>query len=140
MLGNWSLGDYFKKEAISWSFEFLTSPEYLGIDKSRLAVSVFAGDETAPRDEESAELWEKAGIPKERIFFLPRKNNWWGPAGLTGPCGPDTEMFIDRGYEKCGEDCSPPATAENILRSGTTYSCSISRTQRANTSRSGRKT
>lgn len=107
MLGNWSLGDYFKKEAIAWSFEFLTSPEYLGIDKNRLAVSVFAGDETAPRDEESAELWEKAGIPRERIFFLPRKNNWWGPAGLTGPCGPDTEMFIDRGYEKCGEDCSP---------------------------------
>lgn len=107
MLGNWSLGDYFKKEAISWSFEFLTSPQYLGIDKNRLAVSVFAGDETAPRDEESAKLWEEAGIPKERIFFLPRKNNWWGPAGLTGPCGPDTEMFIDRGYEKCSETCSP---------------------------------
>ena len=105
MLGNWSLGDYFKKEAISWSFEFLTSPQYLGIDKNRLAVSVFAGDETAPRDEESAKLWEEAGIPKERIFFLPRKNNWWGPAGLTGPCGPDTEMFIDRGYEKCSETC-----------------------------------
>ena len=107
MLGNWSLGDYFKKEAISWSFEFLTSPEYLGIDKERLAVSVFAGDETAPRDEESARLWEEAGIDRERIFFLPRKNNWWGPAGLTGPCGPDTEMFIDRGYEKCCETCSP---------------------------------
>ena len=107
MLGNWSLGDYFKKEAIAWSFEFLTSPDYLGIDKERLAVSVFAGDETAPRDEESARLWEEAGIPKERIFFLPRKNNWWGPAGLTGPCGPDTEMFIDRGYEKCSETCSP---------------------------------
>ncbi|PWM75788.1 MAG: alanine--tRNA ligase [Bacillota bacterium] len=107
MLGNWSLGDYFKKEAISWSFEFLTSPDYLGIDKDRLAVSVFAGDETAPRDEESASLWEAAGIPRERIFFLPRKNNWWGPAGITGPCGPDTEMFIDRGYEKCSETCSP---------------------------------
>ncbi len=105
MLGNWSLGDYFKKEAITFSFEFLT--EVLGIDKDRLAVSVFAGDETAPRDEESAKIWADAGISEDRIFFLPKKNNWWGPAGITGPCGPDTEMFIDRGYDKCCEECSP---------------------------------
>ncbi|MCR4726652.1 MAG: alanine--tRNA ligase [Clostridia bacterium] len=105
MLGNWSLGDYFKKEAISWSFEFLT--EVLKIDKNRLAVSVFAGDETAPRDEEAASIWMKCGIPADRIFFLPKKNNWWGPAGQTGPCGTDTEMFIDTGKPKCSEDCSP---------------------------------
>ena len=107
MLGHWSLGDYFKEDAIRWSFEFLTSPDCLGIPVEKLAVSVFAGDETAPRDEESARIWEECGIPRDKIFFLPRKNNWWGPAGLTGPCGPDTEMFIDRGYEKCSEDCSP---------------------------------
>ena len=105
MLGNWSLGDYFKKEAISWSYEFLT--EVLKIDKNRLAVSVFAGDETAPRDEEAASIWMKCGIPAERIFFLPKKNNWWGPAGQTGPCGTDTEMFIDTGKPKCSEECSP---------------------------------
>ncbi len=105
MLGNWSLGDYSKKEAISWSYEFLT--QVLLIDPSRLAVSVFAGDETAPRDDEAASIWEKCGISKDRIFFLPRKNNWWGPAGQTGPCGTDTEMFIDTGKPKCSEDCSP---------------------------------
>ena len=105
MLGNWSLGDYFKKEAISWSYEFLTS--VLKIDKNRLAVSVFAGDETAPRDEEAAAIWQNCGIPADRIFFLPKKNNWWGPAGQTGPCGTDTEMFIDTGKPKCSEECSP---------------------------------
>lgn len=107
MMGNWSLGDYFKEEMISWSFEFLTSPEYLGIDKDNLAVSVFGGDEDAPRDEESAKIWEKCGIKRENIFYLPKKNNWWGPAGLTGPCGPDTEMFFDTGKPKCSPECSP---------------------------------
>ena len=107
MLGNWSLGDYFKEEAIKFSYEFLTSKEYLGIDKDRLAVSVFAGDSDCPRDTESAEIWQKCGIAKDKIFYLPKKNNWWGPAGTTGPCGPDTEMFIDRGYPKCCADCSP---------------------------------
>ena len=105
MLGNWSLGDYFKKEAISWSYEFLT--KVLKIDVNRLAVSVFAGDETAPRDSEAASIWESCGIPKNRIFYLPKKNNWWGPAGQTGPCGTDTEMFIDTGKPKCSEECSP---------------------------------
>ena len=105
MLGNWSLGDYFKKEAISWSYEFLT--EVLKIDPNRLAVSVFGGDETAPRDEEAASIWQKCGIAADRIFYLPKKNNWWGPAGQTGPCGTDTEMFIDTGKPKCSEECSP---------------------------------
>lgn len=115
MLGNWSLGDYFKKDAIAWSYEFLTSPNYLGIDKDRLAVSVFEGDGEVPRDTESAELWEKLGIAKERIFFLPRKNNWWGPAGVTGPCGPDTEMFIDTGKPKCGPHCDPSCDCGKYL-------------------------
>lgn len=91
MLGNWSLGDYFKREAIDWSFEFLT--KVLKIPIERLAVSVFAGDENAPRDDEAAEEWISLGIPKERIAFLGKEDNWWGPAGRTGPCGPDTEMF-----------------------------------------------
>ncbi len=93
MLGNWSLGDYFKKEVIEWSYEFLTSSEWLGLDKNRIAVSVFAGDKDAPFDEESFEIWKNLGIDEKRIARLPKKNNWWGPAGITGPCGPDTEMF-----------------------------------------------
>ena len=93
MLGNWSLGDYFKKEVIEWSYEFLTSPEYLALDKNRIAVSVFAGDSDAPFDEEAFNTWKKLGVPESRIAKLPKKNNWWGPAGESGPCGPDTEMF-----------------------------------------------
>ena len=115
MLGNWSLGDYFKKEMIPWSYEFLTSPKYLGLDPNRLAVSVFAGDEDCPRDEESAKLWEEQGISKERIFFLPKENNWWGPAGITGPCGPDSEMFIDTGKPACCETCSPACDCGKYL-------------------------
>lgn len=93
MLGNWSLGDYFKKEAITWSFEFLTGKDWLKLPLKRLAVSCFAGDADAPKDMESARIWKNVGIPEERIAFLPKKDNWWGPAGETGPCGPDTEMF-----------------------------------------------
>ena len=115
MLGNWSLGDYFKKEMIPWSYEFLTSPEYLGIEPSRLAVSVFAGDDDCPRDTEAAELWEKAGIARDHIFLLPKENNWWGPAGVTGPCGSDTEMFIDNGQPKCCEQCSPACDCGKYL-------------------------
>ncbi len=93
MLGNWSLGDYFKKEAIEMSYEFLTSKRYLNLEKEKLAISCFAGDKNAPKDTESEKIWIAIGIPKERIAFLPKEDNWWGPAGLTGPCGPDTEMF-----------------------------------------------
>ena len=113
MLGNWSLGDYFKQEMIGWSWKFLT--EELGIDPQLLSVSVFAGDDDCPRDEESANLWAQCGIPKERIFFLPKKNNWWGPAGVTGPCGPDTEMFIDTGKPACSADCSPACDCGKYL-------------------------
>lgn len=91
MLGNWSLGDYWKKESIAWSFEFLTKE--LEIPLERLAVSCFIGNENASKDEESAEIWEGLGVKKERITFLPKEDNWWGPVGETGPCGPDTEIF-----------------------------------------------
>ena len=111
MLGNWSLNDYFKKEAISWSFEFLT--EHLGFSPEQLNVTVFRGEGSEgeegyiPADEEAVAIWKSLGIPEERIFRLPREDNWWGPAGTTGPCGPDTEMFIDTGKEKCGPECRP---------------------------------
>ena len=111
MLGNWSLNDYFKKEAIGWSFEFLT--QHLGFSPEQLNVTVFRGEGKEgeegyiPADEEAVEIWKSVGIPEERIFRLPREDNWWGPAGTTGPCGPDTEMFIDTGKEKCGPDCRP---------------------------------
>ena len=107
MLGNWSLGDYFKKDAIAFSYEFLTSSRWLGFKPESLSVTVFAGDAEVPPDNEAAENWKSVGIPKERIYFLPRKDNWWGPAGQTGPCGPDTEMFIDTGIPACGPDCKP---------------------------------
>jgi alanyl-tRNA synthetase len=117
MLGNWSLGDpekpdgvgagYWKKEAIEWSFEFLTDKKWLNIPKEKLSITVFAGDKDASRDEESAKIWQSVGIPKERIYYLPKEDNWWGPAGQTGPCGPCTEMFYDTEKEKCGSDCRP---------------------------------
>jgi alanyl-tRNA synthetase len=91
MLGNWSLGDYFKKEAIGWSFELAVN--VLKFNKERIAVTVFAGDSDAPKDEEAANIWLSLGIPKERIAFLSKEDNWWGPAGAVGPCGPDTELF-----------------------------------------------
>ena len=107
MLGNWSLGDYFKDEAIKMSFEFLTSPQWLGIPKEKLGVTVFAGEGDVPRDDESAKIWKKVGIPENRIAYLPRADNWWGPAGTTGPCGPDTEMFYYIGDAPCGPECKP---------------------------------
>ena len=107
MLGNWSLGDYFKDDAIAFSYEFLTSKKYLGFPAERLSVTVFAGDIEVPPDHEAAGVWKKMGIPESRIHFLGRKDNWWGPAGQTGPCGPDTEMFIDTLQPACGPDCKP---------------------------------
>ena len=92
MLGNWSLGDYFKKESIAFSYEFLTSPKWLGLDPRKISVTVFAGDENAPRDEEAATFWKENGMPEDTIAYLPASDNWWA-AGPTGPCGPDTEIF-----------------------------------------------
>ena len=129
MLGNWSLGDYFKEDSIRWSWEFLTDKKWLGISPEKIKVTVFEGDNNASRDDESIKIWrecfKKSGISSEvydkekgnnktaRIFPLPKKDNWWGPAGETGPCGPDTEIFIDLGKpinsEKCsnGDECQP---------------------------------
>ncbi len=107
MLGNWSLGDYFKQGAIEMSFEFLTSKQWLGIDRNMLAVTCFEGDKDAPKDEESARIWESLGMPRARIGFLPKAKNWWGPAGKTGPCGPDTEMFY---WVGAGQPKGNPAT------------------------------
>ncbi len=92
MLGNWSLGDYFKKESIAFSYEFLTSEKWLGLDPKKLSVTVFEGDESAPRDEEAASYWKENGMPEDKIAYLPASDNWWA-AGPTGPCGPDTEIF-----------------------------------------------
>jgi len=117
MLGNWSLGDldskgsadtkggYWKEEAISWSYEFLTKE--LGIAQEKLWVTVFGGDSDSPKDEESIEIWKKIGILEDRIIALPKKDNWWGPVGQTGPCGPDTEMFVDVTGKSHGWNCQP---------------------------------
>ncbi len=104
MLGNWSLGDYFKEESIAMSFEFLTKE--LGIPAEKISVTCFAGDEDAPRDTVTAECWKKAGIPEDRIYYYGKDDNWW-IAGEEGPCGPDTEMFYDTGKPACGPDCQP---------------------------------
>ena len=105
MLGNWSLGDYFKKESIAFSWEFLTGKSWLGIDPNLLYFTCFEGDENAPRDTVAHDCWVNNGVSPNHIVFLPKKNNWWGPAGQTGPCGPDTEIFYDTGKAPCGPDC-----------------------------------
>jgi alanyl-tRNA synthetase len=105
MLGNWSLGDYWKDESISWSYEFLTKD--LALDSKKIWITCFEGDKDAPKDEESAKIWKSLGIPDERIFFFGKKENWWGPAGETGPCGPDSEIFYDITGKAHGKDCKP---------------------------------
>ena len=105
MLGNWSLGDYFKKESIAYSWEFLTGKQWLGIDPELLFFTCFEGDENAPCDSVAHDCWVSQGVDPSHIVFLPKKNNWWGPAGQSGPCGPDTEIFYDTGKAPCGPDC-----------------------------------
>ena len=105
MLGNWSLGDYFKHESIAYSWEFLTDPKWLGIDADRLHFTCFEGDADAPRDTVAHDRWVEMGASPSHIVYLPKKHNWWGPAGQTGPCGPDTEIFYDTGKAPCGPDC-----------------------------------
>ena len=104
MLGNWSLGDYFKEESIKMSYDFLTKE--LGIPSEKISVTCFKGDEDCARDNVAYEAWKKAGIPDDRIYFFGKDDNWW-IAGEEGPCGPDTEMFYDTGMEKCSEKCDP---------------------------------
>lgn len=103
MLGNWSLGDYFKQDSIRFSYEFLT--KVLNIPSEKISVTCFGGDSDAPRDEEAAKVWEECGIPKERIYFFGKDDNWWGQEA--GPCGPDTEIFYDTGAKPCCESCNP---------------------------------
>lgn len=105
MLGNWSLGDYFKEESIKLSYELLT--DVLGIPSEKISVTCFEGDENSPKDIETANIWKECGIPEERIYFFGKKENWWGPAGETGPCGPDTEIYYDTGVPKCSDECNP---------------------------------
>ncbi len=115
MLGNWSLGDYFKKDAISYSYEFLTSEKYLNIPKDRLYFTVFAGDDDFPRDNESYEIWRSLGVEEDHLFFLPKENNFWILGSGIGPCGPDTEMFYDTGKEKCSPECNPACDCGKYL-------------------------
>ena len=116
MLGNWSLGDYFKTEMIPWSFELLT--KHLNYKIEQIHVTCFAGDDDAPKDTESHDLWLKQGIPEDRIHYLPKKDNWWGPASATGPCGPDTEIFIDLAYQDGPVDFETGCKTERIVEIG----------------------
>ncbi len=115
MLGNWSLGDYFKKEAITYSYEFLTSEEYLNIPKDKLYFTVFAGDDDFPKDTESYNIWQSLGVEEDHLFYLPKKNNFWILGSGIGPCGPDTEMFYDTGKEKCSPECNPACDCGKYL-------------------------
>lgn len=115
MLGNWSLGDYFKESMIPWSYEFLTSEKYLAIPHNRLAFSVFEGNENAPKDEESAKEWKKCGVEENKIFYLSKEHNWWELGSGSGPCGPDSEMFFDTGKEKCSDKCDPSCSCGKYL-------------------------
>ena len=114
MLGNWSLGDYFKQDSIAYSWEFLTDEKWLGIDKDRLYFTCFEGDENAPRDTESHDRWVEMGVDPSHIFYLGAKHNWWIP-GSAGPCGPDTEIFFDTGKPKCSEGCNPSCDCGKYL-------------------------
>ena len=113
MMGNWSLGDYFKHESIEMSYNFLK--DVLGFDMNKISVTVFAGEDGIPRDEEAADRWAEMGIPRDRIYYCSREHNWWGPAGETGPCGPDTEIFYDTGKEKCSGHCDPTCSCGKYL-------------------------
>ena len=115
MLGNWSLGDYFKEESIKMSWEFLTASDWLGLDPQKIAITVFKGDKDIEKDEESAKIWMDIGIEKNRIAYMPKENNWWGPAGITGPCGPDTEVFYYVGSGTPSEDSNPATDEDNWL-------------------------
>ena len=114
MLGNWSLGDYFKKESIAYSYEFLTGKDWLALDPRKISVTVFAGDENAPRDDEAAQFWKDNGMPEDKIAYLPASDNWWA-AGPTGPCGPDTEIFYWVGDGLPPEGSNKATDSENWM-------------------------
>jgi alanyl-tRNA synthetase len=116
MLGFWSLGDYWKQDSLRWTLEWFT--HVLGLEQERISVTVFAGDSDAPRDDEAVQVWLGLGIPQERIYYLPKKDNWWGPAGKTGPCGPDSELFYDTGRPKHGPGCQPGCNCGKYIEIG----------------------
>lgn len=116
MLGFWSLGDYWKQDSLRWTLEWLTN--VLGLEQELISVTVFAGDSDAPRDDEAVEIWLELGIPQKRIFYLPKKDNWWGPAGKSGPCGPDSELFYDTGRPKHSADCQPGCPCGKYIEIG----------------------
>ena len=116
MLGFWSLGDYWKRDSLRWTLEWFT--RVLGLEQERISVTVFAGDSDAPRDDEAVRVWLELGIPQERIYYLPKKDNWWGPAGKTGPCGPDSELFYDTGRPEHGPDCLPGCNCGKYIEIG----------------------
>jgi len=115
MLGNWSLGDYWKEDAIKFSFEFYT--KILGMDKEKLCFTCFKGDRNSGKDKESYEIYKKLGIKDDKIFFL-GKENWWGPVGEEGPCGPCSEIFYDTGKRKCSENCDPSCNCGKYIEIG----------------------
>src|SRR2546425_9848507 len=116
MLGFWSLGDYWKQDSLRWTLEWFTRA--LGLEQERISVTVFAGDSDAPCDDEAVQVWLSLGIPQERIYYLPKKDNWWGPAGKTGPCGPDSELFYDTGRPKHDSDCQPGCNCGKYIEIG----------------------
>ena len=116
MLGFWSLGDYWKQDSLRWTLEWFT--HVLGLEQERISVTVFAGDSDAPQDDEAVQIWLELGIPHERIYYLPKKDNWWPPLGKTGPCGPDSELFYDTGRPKHGPDCQPGCACGKYIEIG----------------------
>jgi len=116
MLGFWSLGDYWKQDSLRWTLEWFT--RVLGLEQERISVTVFAGDSDAPRDDEAVQVWLELGIPQERIYYLPKNDNWWGPVGKTGLCGPDSELFYDTGRPKHGSDCQPGCNCGKYIEIG----------------------
>lgn len=116
MLGFWSLGDYWKQDSLRWTLEWFT--RVLGLEQERISVTVFEGDSDAPRDDEAVEVWLELGIPQEHIYYLPKKDNWWGPAGKSGPCGPDSELFYDTGRPRHGADCQPGCLCGKYIEIG----------------------
>ncbi len=115
MLGNWSIGDYFKEDAIKYSYEFLTDEKYLGIPKDKLYFTCFEGDETSPKDTESYDIWRSLGVEDDHIFFLGKDDNFWILGSGIGPCGPSTEMYYDTGKDSCGDDCDPSCSCGKYL-------------------------
>lgn len=116
MLGFWSLGDYWKQDSLRWTLEWFT--RVLGLEQERISVTVFEGDSDAPRDDEAVEVWLELGIPQEHIYYLPKKDNWWGPAGKSGPCGPDSELFYDTGRPRHSADCQPGCLCGKYIEIG----------------------